>query len=277
MVPDKIPEPNTRRENLWRVIFLSDTRAGQVFDVVLLWLILLSVLTVILESVDSLRATYGPVFVTLEWVFTGLFTLEYVCRLWVVKRRMAYARSFYGLVDLLSILPAYIELLVPGSHYLMTLRVLRLLRIFRVLKMAEHLGEASVLLNALIAGRRKIMIFFTAVLALVLVEGTIMYVLEKEANPDFANIPQSIYWAIVTITTVGYGDVTPVTLAGKMMASVIMLTGFAIIAVPTGIVTSELSRGIRGSGNKRRRCNECGWDEHDPRARYCQQCGTKLE
>jgi voltage-gated potassium channel len=277
VVPDRIPEPNSRREKLWRVIFLSDTRAGQVFDIVLLWLILLSVLTVILESVDSLRENHGILFVTLEWVFTGLFTLEYVCRLWVVKRRMAYARSFYGLVDLLSILPAYIELLVPGSHYLMTLRVLRLLRMFRVLKMAEHLGEASVLLNALIAGRRKIMIFFTAVLALVLVEGTIMYVLEKEANPDFANIPQSVYWAIVTITTVGYGDVTPVTLAGKMMASVIMLTGFAIIAVPTGIVTSELSRGVRESGPKRRRCNECGWGEHDPRARYCQQCGTDLD
>lgn len=277
VVPDKIPEPNTRRENLWRVIFLSDTRAGQVFDVVLLWLILLSVLTVILESVDSLRESHGVLFFTLEWVFTGLFTLEYVCRLWVVKRRMAYARSFYGLVDLLSILPAYIELLVPGSHYLMTLRVLRLLRMFRVLKMAEHLGEASVLLNALIASRRKIMIFFTAVLALVLVEGTIMYVLEKEANPDFANIPQSVYWAIVTITTVGYGDVTPVTLAGKMMASVIMLTGFAIIAVPTGIVTSELGREFRGGGSKRRRCNECGWENHDPRARYCHQCGTDLE
>jgi voltage-gated potassium channel len=277
VVPDKIPEPNTRRENLWRVIFLSDTRAGQIFDVVLLWLILLSVLTIVLESMDSLRTSYGPVFVTLEWIFTGLFTVEYVCRLWVVKKRLAYARSFYGLVDLLSILPAYIELLVPGSHYLMTLRVLRLLRMFRVLKMAEHLGEASVLLNALSASRRKILIFFTAVLALVLVEGTIMYVLETEVNSGFSNIPQSIYWAIVTITTVGYGDVTPVTIPGKVMASVIMLTGFAIIAVPTGIVTSELGREFRGSGSRRRRCNECGWEDHDPRARYCQQCGTDLD
>jgi voltage-gated potassium channel len=276
-VADNIPEPNTRRENLWRVIFLSDTRAGQIFDVVLLVFIGLSVMTIMLESVDSLRKSYGTLFSSLEWLFTGLFTVEYIARLWVVRRRWVYARSFFGVVDLLSILPAYIGLLFPGSHYLMTLRILRLMRMFRVLKMAEHLGEASALLNALSASRRKIMIFFTAVLTLVLVEGTIMYVIERDSNPGFGNIPQAIYWAIVTITTVGYGDVAPVTILGKMMASVIMLTGFAIIAVPTGIVTSELGRELRGMRGKPRRCNECGWEDHDPRARFCHQCGTDLD
>lgn len=267
------PEPDSHRERVWRIIFLSDTKAGRVFDVMLLWLIGLSVLTIMLESVDELRERHGRLFVTLEWVFTGLFTLEYAARLWVVRRRWRYARSFFGVIDLISILPAYISLLLPGSHYLMTVR---LMRMFRVLKMAEYIGEAGVLMNALSASRRKIMIFFSAVLALVCVEGTIVYVIEHDANPGYSNIPQSIYWAIVTITTVGYGDIAPVTVLGKIMASVIMLTGFAIIAVPTGIVTSEISREIKGT-RTRRRCNECGWDDHDSRARHCQQCGVALQ
>lgn len=259
------------------MIFLSDTRAGQVFDVVLLVLIGMSVLTIMLESVESLRTSHGTLFSALEWMFTGIFTVEYAARLWVVRRRWAYARSFYGVVDLLSILPAYLGLILPGSHYLANLRILRMMRMFRVMKMAEHLGEASALLNALASSRRKIIIFFIAVLSLVMVEGTIMYMIEREANPGFRNIPQAIYWAIVTITTVGYGDVAPVTIVGKMMASVIMLTGFAIIAVPTGIVTSELGREARRLGKPSRRCDECGWEDHDSRARYCHQCGTALD
>lgn len=270
------PEPDARRERVWRIIFLSDTKAGRFFDVALLWLIGLSVLTIMLESVDELRVRHGALFVKLEWVFTVLFTLEYVARLWVVRRRWRYARSFFGVIDLMSILPAYIELLLPGTHYLMTLRVLRLMRMFRVLKMAEYIGEAGVLMNALSASRRKIFIFFSAVLSLVCVEGTIVYVIEHDANPGYSNIPQSIYWAIVTITTVGYGDIAPVTVLGKIMASIIMLTGFAIIAVPTGIVTSEIGRELKGS-RTRRRCKECGWDDHDSRARHCQQCGVALE
>jgi voltage-gated potassium channel len=268
-------EPAARRERLWHIIFLSDTKAGHLFDVALLWLICLSTLTVMLDSVDELREPHGTLFLTLEWVFTGLFTLEYAVRLWAVRDRWHYARSFFGVVDLLSILPAYLSLLMPGTHYLMMLRILRLLRMFRVLKMAEYLGEASVLLNALAASRRKILIFFYTVLALVCVEGTIVYVIENEANPNFANIPQSIYWAIVTITTVGYGDIAPVTVLGKMMASVIMLTGFAIIAVPTGIVTSEIGREM-WAARVSRRCGKCGWSDHDPRARHCQQCGAAL-
>lgn len=276
-VPTNAPQPNERRENLWRVIFLSDTRAGQVFDIALLWIIGLSVATLVLESVDGIRESHATLFLTLEWIFTALFTAEYAARLWVVRRRWAYVRSFFGVVDLMTILPAFIELFIPGSHYLMALRTLRLMRMFRVFKMAEHLGEASVLINALSASRRKIMIFFMAVLTLVLVEGTIMYVIERDANPSFANIPQAIYWAIVTITTVGYGDVAPVTLLGKMMASVVMLTGFAIIAVPTGIVSSEIGREMNGAPTRRRRCQECGWESHDSRARFCHQCGTGLD
>jgi voltage-gated potassium channel len=193
------PEPGSGRERLWRIIFLSDTKAGHIFDVVLLWIICLSTLTVMLDSVDDLRERHGTMFLLLEWVFTGLFTLEYLVRLWVVRRRWRYVCSFFGVVDLLSILPAYIGLLIPGTHYLMVLRILRLLRMFRVLKMAEYLGEAGVLLNALSASRRKILIFFSAVLAIVCIEGTIVYVIEHDANPDYANIPQSIYWAIVTL------------------------------------------------------------------------------
>jgi voltage-gated potassium channel len=227
--------------------------------------------------VDSLRLRFGTFFLTVEWAFTIVFTLEYLVRLWVVRRPVRYARSFFGVVDLLAFLPSYLELLLAGSHYLMMLRVLRMLRMFRVLKMAHHIGEAGVLLNALRASRAKISVFLFSVMALVCVEGTMMYLLEHQANPGFSNIPQSIYWAIVTLTTVGYGDISPVTVLGKMMASVIMLTGFAIIAVPTGVVTAELGRAMsRGGGGPRRRCNECGWEDHDHRARFCQQCGSRL-
>lgn len=267
---------NSRRESLWRIIFLSDTRAGRAFDLCLLILILLSVLTLMLESVNELREAHSLLFKSLEWTITTLFTLEYLARLWVVRNRWRYAFSFFGLVDFVSILPSFLELLVPGSHYLMTFRVLRLLRLFRILKMAEYLGEANVLLNALTASRRKILVFLCTVLTLVLVEGTVMYVIEQDTNPGFRNIPQSIYWAIVTLTTVGYGDVAPVTVLGKMMASVIMLTGFAIIAVPTGIVTHEIGREMRGP-RPFRRCHECGWEENDQRARFCQQCGVSLD
>ncbi len=270
------PESNPRREKLWRVIFLSDTRAGRLFDIILIVLILLSVLTLMLDSVSELSGPHRALFRSLEWGFTILFTIEYAARLWVVRRRWRYARSFFGVVDLISILPSYLELLLPGTHYLMTFRVLRLLRMFRILKLAEYAGEANVLLNALQAGRRKILVFLCAVMTLVLVEGTVMYVIEQEVNPGFTNIPQSIYWAIVTLTTVGYGDVAPVTVLGKMMASVIMLTGYAIIAVPTGIMTWEIGREMSRRGPFRK-CRECGWEENDPRARFCQQCGVPLE
>ncbi len=283
------PEANSKRQNLWRIIFLSDTTAGRIFDGILILLISLSVITIMLESVPEWRTAHEHLFVSLEWYFTILFTLEYAARLWVVKLRWRYATSFYGIVDLLAILPAYIELLLPGTHYLMMLRVLRLMRMFRVLKMAEYIGEASLLMNALASSRRKILLFFAFMLALVFIEGTIIYVLEHDANPDFHTIPQGIYWAIVTITTVGYGDVAPVTVLGKMMASFIMLTGYAIIAVPTGIVTSELGREFRqsfttthpteippSSPTPDRSCPQCQSQDHTPYARHCQHCGCRL-
>jgi voltage-gated potassium channel len=270
------PEPNARRQKLWRIIFLSDTAAGRTFDVVLLWLIGLSVLTVVFESVESVRLDYGQTLIRIEWAFTAIFTVEYALRLWVVRRRWRYAASFFGVIDLLSILPSWIELVVPDAHYFMAIRVLRLMRMFRIMKMAGHIEEAAVLMEALRASRRKIMVFFVVVLSVVCVEGTVMYVLEHGTNPAYSSIPQSIYWAIVTITTVGYGDISPVTVAGKVMACVIMLTGFAIIAVPTGIVTSELGRGAKGTEVDGRSCPECGFRGHPPVAVYCHQCSQAL-
>jgi voltage-gated potassium channel len=275
--PVSSAEPNPRREKLWRIVFLSDTRAGRMFDVVLLWLIGLSVLTVILESVEGVQAEFGRAAMVAEWAFTLAFTVEYLLRLWVVRRRWRYATSFFGVVDLISILPSWLELVVPDAHYFLAVRILRLIRMFRILKMVEYVEEASALLTALRASRRKILVFFVFMLSLVCVEGTAMYVLEHGANSGFSNIPQSIYWAIVTITTVGYGDISPVTVAGKMMASVIMLTGFTIIAVPTGIVTSELTRGSStADSGQRRRCGECGLRDHPPTAIHCHQCGQPL-
>ncbi len=272
------PDPATspRREKIWRIIFLSDTPAGRAFDILLLLVISASVLVVMLESVESMRLVHGQLFQILEWVFTVLFTLEYIVRILVVRRKRSYIFSFFGIVDLLSVLPTYLALVLVGSQYLMVIRILRLLRMFRVLKMARHFGQANVLLNALRASRPKIAVFLFAILTLVSIEGTLIYLIEGARNPGFSSIPQSIYWAIVTITTVGYGDVAPITVAGKVLASFIMLSGFSIIAVPTGIVTAELGREIRQVGMDRRRCVECGWTGHDPAANYCKHCGHTL-
>jgi len=247
-----------------------------VFDVALLILIAACVLIVMLESVESLRAQYGRQFVILEWAFTAVFTVEYLIRLAVVRNRWRYATSFFGVIDLISILPSYLELFMTGTHFLMTVRILRMLRMFRILKLAAFVSESGMLLRALSASRDKIMVFLATVLAIVCVEGTLMYVLEQNANSGFDNIPQSIYWAVVTITTVGFGDITPVTVAGKFMACIIMLTGFAIIAVPTGVFTAEMNREFRSTGSKPRPCPECGWERHDPHAHYCHQCGNHL-
>jgi voltage-gated potassium channel len=270
-------DPNSLREKVWRIIFLSDTPAGKAFDVVLLVLISLSVLVVMLESVEPLAAEYRPLFRSLEWLFTAIFTAEYAVRIFVVRRKSRYVFSFFGIVDLLSILPTYIALFLTGSQYLMVIRVLRLLRMFRVLKMARHIGEASVLLNALKASRPKVAVFLFGVMSLVCIEGTLMYLIEGRTNPGFSSIPQSIYWGVVTLTTVGYGDATPVTVLGKIVASITMLTGFSIIAVPTGIVTAEIGRELAEIRMDRRRCSECGWIGHDPSANYCKHCGQKLD
>ncbi len=265
------------REKLWRIIFLSDTKAGHVFDVALLVLISASVFVVIMESVEEFRLGHEQLFRVLEWAFTILFTIEYLLRIAVVRNKRKYIISFFGIVDLLSILPTYVALFVTGSQYFMVIRILRLLRMFRVLKMARHFGQANVLLNAMRLSSPKIAVFLFSILALVSIEGTLMYLIEDAAgNPGFSSIPQAIYWAIVTITTVGYGDAAPITIAGKMIASVIMLTGFSIIAVPTGIVTAELGHQMQRIRMDRRKCDECGWEGHDPAANYCKHCGQKL-
>jgi voltage-gated potassium channel len=261
------------RERLRLIIFEAETSAGRQFDLLLLLLISLSVAAVMLESVASVRERYGLLLNIAEWVFTVFFTIEYVIRLLVVTRPSRYARSFFGVVDLLSILPSYLELLIPGSQTLLVIRILRLLRIFRVLKMVRHVNGAELLMRALYASRAKITVFFFSVLVLTVIAGTVMYLIEGERS-GFSSIPVGVYWAIVTITTVGFGDITPQTPAGQVVASVCMLLGYAIIAVPTGIVTAEV---IRQDGDETTdACPGCGVHGHLPDAEYCRRCGEKL-
>lgn len=260
------------RRRLYEVVFESDTPTGRAFDVVLITAILASVLTVMLESVARVRAEYGPALHALEWGFTALFTVEYAARLACVNRPARYAASFFGVVDLLAIVPTYLSLLVPGTQALLVVRVLRVLRVFRVLKLTEYLRESRVLTDALWAGRRKIGVFLLGVVTLLTVVGSLMYVVEGEEH-GFTDIPTSIYWAVVTVTTVGYGDIAPKTAAGRALAAVAMIIGYSIIAVPTGIVTAELARAGRGAG---RGCPGCGAADHDADARFCKRCGVAL-
>ncbi|HYF63449.1 MAG TPA: ion transporter [Herpetosiphonaceae bacterium] len=253
-------------------MFESETRAGKTFDLLLLGAITLSVIVVILESVAGIRAAYGGLLVSLEWVFTALFTLEYVLRLLSVRRPLRYAASFFGVVDLLAIAPTYASLLLPGAQYFLVIRMVRLLRVFRILKLTEYLHESSLLWRALVASRRKISVFLLAVVILVIIIGASMYVVEGEAS-GFSNIPVSMYWAIVTLTTVGYGDIAPATTLGQALASIVMLLGYAIIAIPTGIVTLELSRPAAISNQA---CPVCGRQGHDLDAAFCKHCGGAL-
>lgn len=261
------------RFRLHEIIFEADTTPGKAFDVVLLLAIVLSVLAVLLESVVSIRARHGPILRAAEWMFTILFTIEYILRLLSVGKPIRYALSFFGLVDLLAVLPTYLSLLAPGTHSLMVIRALRLLRIFRVLKLAQFVGEAYFIWRAVRASGRKIAVFLSAVLTSVLILGTMMYLIEGEAN-GFRSIPEAVYWSIVTMTTVGYGDITPQTVLGRVVASVIMILGYGIIAVPTGIVTAE----ITGLGRRvsTQACPECSREGHDPDARHCKFCGADL-
>jgi voltage-gated potassium channel len=260
------------RQRLHTVIFESETRAGKAFDLLLLATISLSVVVVILDSVAHMRARYGGLLVGLEWTFTILFTLEYILRLISVRRPLRYAASFFGLVDLLAILPTYLSLLIPGVQYFLVIRMVRLLRVFRILKLTEYLHESSLLWRALVASRRKISVFLLAVMILVIIIGASMYVVEGEAS-GFSNIPISMYWAIVTLTTVGYGDIAPATALGQALASIVMLLGYAIIAIPTGIVTMELARPTAISNQA---CPVCGRQGHDQDAAFCKHCGGAL-
>ena len=260
--------------NKWsEVIFGNDTPAGRVFDVVLLTIILLSVLTVILESVPSIRDTHGFYFRVAEWIFTSLFTIEYAARLVSAKNAKRYATSFFGIVDLLAVAPVYLSFLFGMGHSLSVVRSLRLLRVFRILKLTEYIGEAVALRVALQESLRKIIVFLFAVMAIVIIVGALMYQVEGEAN-GFTSIPTAMYWAVVTVTTVGYGDISPKTVVGRLLASILMIVGYGIIAVPTGIVTFEFQRAA--TAGPVRLCSACGLQPHDRDAIYCKRCGTLL-
>lgn len=259
-----------------QIIFEADTPAGKLFDVVLIAVIVLSVLTVMLDSVKSIHSAYSRELYIAEWVFTILFTVEYLLRLACVGQPLRYARSFFGVVDLLAIIPTYLSLVIEGSHYLLVIRLLRVLRVFRVLKIVQYVGEADLLLTALRESRRKILIFVFAVFTLSTIAGALMYMIEGEAS-GFTSIPRSIYWSVVTLTTVGYGDISPATPLGQAVATVIMLMGYGIIAVPTGIVSVEIARATEREHSLLQACNSCGGEIHVRGARYCMHCGEKLQ
>lgn len=262
------------KAKLNEVIFGTDTPAGKNFDVVLILFILASVVVLMLESLEALSPSYMTHLRVAEWFFTIIFTIEYMVRFYCSPRPFKYASSFYGVIDLLSILPSYLSLIFPGANYLLIVRLLRVLRVFRVLKLIRYLSEANVLLRSMMMARRKIMIFFFSVLILSVIFGSLMYVVEGPKN-GFTSIPMSVYWTIVTITTVGYGDIVPLTVLGKFIASLAMLTGYSIIAVPTGILTAELSQEMQREKN-RRVCNSCFHSGHDADARFCSRCGAQL-
>jgi len=271
-------EPRQRDERNWRVrlhevIFEADTPAGKAFDVLLIASILASVLAVMLDSMAGIRQLYGAGLLAAEWFFTLLFTVEYLLRLLCVGRPGKYAASFFGIVDLLAVLPTYLSLFVPGSQYLLVIRILRILRIFRIFKLVQFLSEARFLMRALRASARKIAVFLFTVLTLVIIFGALMYLLEGETE-GFTSIPRSIYWTIVTLTTVGYGDISPKTGLGQALASVIMILGYGIIAVPTGIVTVEMSRATTRVTTQA--CPECAAEGHDHDAVHCKFCGSRL-
>jgi voltage-gated potassium channel len=265
----------TLRDRIRIIIFEADTKAGRRFDVTLIGMILLSVLTVMLDSVPQINAKYGQQLYYAEWFFTVLFTVEYAVRLWCIEHSWGYAKSFYGVVDLLSVLPTYLSLWFPGAQFFLAVRILRVLRVFRVLRMVRYVGEAELIAQALAASRRKIIVFVASVLALMVIFGALMYVVEGGTNPAFASIPHSIYWAVTTMTTVGYGDITPTTPLGQSLASFIMIMGYGIIAVPTGIVTLELNEANRRQANTRT-CSDCSAEGHSREASYCWRCGAPL-
>ena len=263
------------REDLHELIFEADTLTGKVFDIALIICIILSVLGVMLSSIDSFNQQYGQWLDYFEWIFTILFSIEYVLRIMCVRKPWLYMKSFFGIVDLLSILPSYIALFFTGAQTMMVIRALRVLRIFRIFKLGEYLGEAHALIRAMRASSTKILVFLYTVLIAVIIFGSAMYIVEGGEN-GFSSIPKSIYWAIVTITTVGYGDIAPHTPLGQALASAVMIMGYAIIAVPTGIYTTELARQYRHDITNSA-CQSCGKEGHASDADFCKYCGNPLE
>lgn len=263
------------KRQLRTIIFGTDTPAGRYFDIALMVCIVLSVGLVFLDTVEIFHREYGQLISVLEWVFTIIFTIEYGLRLYCATHPVLYARSFYGLVDLLSVLPSYLALLIPGANFTLVIRILRLFRIFRVLKLLRYLSEGNVLLRAMMQSSRKVFLFFFSVSLIVMVLSSVMYVVEGPDN-GFSSIPKSVYWTIVTITTVGYGDITPKTGLGQAIAAFTMLIGYSIIAIPTGILTAEISQEV-GRHRDLRSCNQCHKTGHDIDAMYCSRCGCELD
>ena len=263
----------TLRNSLYKIIFEADTKEGKSFDIMLLIIIILSVIAVILESIPRIENLYSKELRITEWIITGIFTFEYLIRIYVVDRPRKYMLSFYGIIDFLSIIPTYLTLIFAGAHGLMVIRAIRLLRVFRIFKLTRYISEGKVILRALKASRAKISVFLFAILMIVLIIGTLMYLIEGGPN-GFTSIPKGIYWAIVTLTTVGYGDIAPQTALGQAIASFVMILGYAIIAVPTGIVTSEFAKEAKKITPQA--CPGCLKEGHEPDATFCKFCGTQL-
>lgn len=262
------------RKRIYEIIFEADTREGKAFDVIIIFLILLSVLLVLLDSIAAIRERLGLVIHILEWFITAVFLLEYILRIWVLERPVKYIFSFYGIIDLMAILPNFLGLVLTGGQSLMVIRAVRLLRVFRIFKLSRYTSAGRTLAKALYRSREKIFMFISVIVTMVVIFGTIMYLVEGEKN-GFTSIPVSIYWAVVTLTTVGYGDISPVTGFGQFLASIVMIMGYAIIAVPTGIVTSEMMR--MPAENNTQVCPNCMFDKHEDDARYCKRCGAYLD
>jgi len=268
------------RHRLHEIIYESDTPAGKLFDVILLWLILFSVVLVMLESVEQLNSRYSELFNVVEWVITVIFSVEYIARIITVRKPWRYIFSFYGIIDLLSAVPKYLSLVLVGTQVLVTFRALRLLRVFRILKLSRYVGESQKILDALRASKTRILVFLFAILIICVILGTVMYLVETPES-GFTSIPKSVYWAIVTLTTVGYGDITPTSVAGQFVASIIMILGYAIIAIPTGIITSEMTRASTKENTdispvSRQSCPHCSAEGHHLNAKYCFRCGDVL-
>lgn len=262
------------KDRLYEIIFEADTREGKIFDLCLITLIFISIILVVFDSVAPIHEKYFRQLRIAEWVITVIFSVEYLTRIYCVKKPVRYILSFYGIIDLLAILPGFIAFVFSGGQNLIVIRAIRLLRVFRILKLSRYTSAGRALAIAINRSREKIFIFLTVVITLVVIFGTIMYLIEGEEH-GFTNIPVSIYWAVVTLTTVGYGDISPATGLGQFLASIVMIMGYAFIAVPTGIVTSELLK-IPGKTNTQV-CSGCMFDSHDDDALFCKKCGTKLD
>ncbi len=283
MASDNIKELSPLREKIHEVIFEADTSTGKAFDVILLIAIVASLIVVMLESVEVLNVEYHDLFFVLEWGLTIFFTIEYTLRLYSVRKPMKYATSFFGIIDLLAILPAFLSLFIAGTHYLVVIRTLRILRVFRIFKLTKFLKESSLIMNALRASQAKITVFMVFVVLMVTIVGSIMYLIEGGTEGSgFTSIPRSIYWAVVTLTTVGYGDIAPRTEIGQFLAAVVMIMGYAVIAVPTGIVSAEMVNSTNLEDEHKfdevstQACRSCSRDGHDHNAEYCKFCGEEL-